>query len=98
MLFHNHGIEYYFFTILYNFFRISEFDTQGIRFSEYDLSDPKKTRQSILNLRSFVNEFETSGYGSQSPTVTLNSIARTLNIIEKRLNSLESTIPLGDSS
>ena len=58
----------------------------------------KKTRQSILNLRSFVNEFETSGYGSHSPTVTLNSIARTLNIIEKRLNSLESTIPLGDSS
>lgn len=66
------------------------FDLKDIRTVDYDLSDPRKTRTSIDNLRKFVNEFEEIGYGSESSTASLTSIANTINRIERKLDLIGS--------
>ena len=69
------------------------FDLFDIRAVDYDLSDPRKTKNSIDNLRKFVSEFEENGYGSESPTASLTSIANALLRIERKLDTYSSSKP-----
>ncbi|MEO6068903.1 MAG: hypothetical protein ABIN57_10050 [Chitinophagaceae bacterium] len=69
------------------------FDIAGIRTIDYDLSDPRKTRESIDTLRKFINELEQIGYSSKSSGASLNSIATTLNRIERKLDSIGTSTP-----
>src|SRR5206468_9046970 len=69
------------------------FDLFDIRAVDYDLSDPRKTKNSIDNLKKFVNEFEENGYGSESPTASLTSIANALLRIERKLDTYSSSKP-----
>lgn len=64
------------------------FDLKDIRTVDYDLSDARKTRMSIENLKKFVNEFEESGYGSDSSMASLTSISATLNRLERKIDLL----------
>lgn len=64
------------------------FDLKDIRTVDYDLSDPRKTRISIENLKKFVNEFEEAGYGSETSTASLTSISNTLNRLERKIDML----------
>ncbi len=66
------------------------FDLMDIRAVEYDLSDPRKAKNSKDNLRKFVNEFEQTGYGSESPTASLTSIADVLKRLERKIDTLGS--------
>jgi tetratricopeptide (TPR) repeat protein len=69
------------------------FDIAGIRTIDYDLSDPRKTRESIDTLRKFINELEQIGYSSKSSGASLNSIATTLTRIERKLDSIGTSSP-----
>jgi tetratricopeptide (TPR) repeat protein len=74
------------------------FDLKDIRTVDYDLSDPRKTKISINNLRRFVNEFEEAGYGSESSTASLTSIATSLNRLERKIDSLGTSAPANSVS
>lgn len=67
------------------------FDLMDIRAVDYDLSDPRKTKNSIDNLRKFVIEFEEAGYGSESPTASLTGIANALKRLERKIDSMSIT-------
>ncbi len=64
------------------------FDIAGIRTIDYDLSDGRKIKESIDSLRKFVNELEETGYGSESSSSSLTSIATTLTRIERKIEAL----------
>lgn len=70
------------------------FDLKDIRTVDYDLSDPRKTRVSIDNLKRFVNEFEEAGYGSESSTASLTSIATTLNRLERKVDMIGTPVSI----
>lgn len=70
------------------------FDLKDIRAIDYDLSDPRKTKTSIDSLKRFVNEFEESGYGSESSTASLTSIATTLNRLERKIDMVGTAAPI----
>lgn len=63
------------------------FDLSHMRVVDYDLSDARKTRESVESLRKFINEYESIGYSSQSSSVSLNDIALALKRIERRIES-----------
>lgn len=67
---------------------VSPFDLVDIRAVDYDLTDPRKTRNSIDALKKFVNEYEQVGYGSESPTASLTSIADVLKRLERKIDSM----------
>jgi hypothetical protein len=67
---------------------VSPFDLVDIRAVDYDLSDPRKTRNSIDTLKKFVNEYEEIGYGSESATASLTSIADVLKRLERKIDSM----------
>ncbi|HXS37535.1 MAG TPA: hypothetical protein VN721_12605 [Flavipsychrobacter sp.] len=69
------------------------FDIAGIRTIDYDLSDGRKIKESIDNLRQFINELEITGYGSQSSSFSLNSIATTLSRIERKIDAIDTNAP-----
>ena len=69
------------------------FDIAGIRTIDYDLSDPRKTKESIDTLRKFIVELEQIGYSSKSSGASLNSIATTLNRMERKFDSMGSSTP-----
>lgn len=71
------------------------FDIAGIRTIDYDLSDGRKTRESIETLRKFITELEQVGYTSQSSGASLNSVATTLTRIERKLDSLTAGAVVG---
>lgn len=64
------------------------FDIAGIRTIDYDLSDGRKIKESIDSLRKFVDELEENGYGSESSSSSLTSIATTLTRIERKIEAL----------
>ena len=64
------------------------FDISGIRTIDYDLSEGRKIRESIENLRKFISELENTGYSSQSSTFSLTNLATTLTRIERKLDNI----------
>lgn len=64
------------------------FDISGIRTIDYDLTDGRKIRESIDNLRKFISELENTGYSSQSSTFSLNNLAASLTRIERKLDNV----------
>ena len=74
------------------------FDLMDIRAVDYDLTDSRKTKNSIDNLRKFVMEFEENGYGSESPTASLTGIANALIRLERKIDSMSITAPTKDSA
>ena len=73
------------------------FDIAGIRTIDYDLSDGRKIKNSIVTLRKFIQELENSGYGSQSSSFSLNDIATTLSRIERKMDNIGSSQPVTTS-
>ncbi len=69
------------------------FDLKDIRTVDYDLSDSRKTKVSIDNLKKFVNEFEEAGYGCESSTASLTSIATALNRLERKIDTMSTSAP-----
>ncbi|MDQ2721021.1 MAG: hypothetical protein M3Z26_14840 [Bacteroidota bacterium] len=67
---------------------ILPFDIQGIRTLDYDISDVYKVKESADSLRNFVKELEQTGYGAESSSASLTSIATTLTRIERKIETL----------
>jgi tetratricopeptide (TPR) repeat protein len=68
------------------------FDLKDIRTVDYDLSDSRKTKVSIDNLKRFVSEYEEAGYG-ESSTASLTSIASALNRLERKIDTMGVSTP-----
>src|SRR5262249_15841589 len=63
------------------------FDLAGIRTIGYDLSDPRKTRESVLQVQEFVKEVERNGFAEVSSGATLTTVIDTLGRIERKLST-----------
>jgi tetratricopeptide (TPR) repeat protein len=69
------------------------FDVAGIRTIEYNLSDPWTTLESVNIVKDFLRNLEENdSFNDSSSGVSLTSIAQSLNRIEKKLTSPESSI------
>ena len=65
------------------------FDLAGIRTISYDLSDPRKTRECVLQMQEYVREIEKSGFAEASSGATLTTVIESLARIERKLNSFQ---------
>lgn len=71
------------------------FDLAGIRTISYDLSDPRKTRDCVLQMQEYVREIEKSGFAEASSGATLTTVIESLARIERKLNSIQTNQPSG---
>jgi tetratricopeptide (TPR) repeat protein len=64
------------------------FDVSSIRTIEYDISSPRSTRESTVDIQKFVEEIINQGFQAKSSGVSLSNIADTLERIERKLNNI----------
>jgi tetratricopeptide (TPR) repeat protein len=64
------------------------FDLAGIRTISYDLSDARKSRDSVISVQEFVREVEKNGFAESSSGATLASLTEILARIERKLTVL----------
>ena len=67
------------------------FDLSGIRTIQYRLSDPQSIRETVVQVRSFIEELRKSGFSESSSGASMSAIAETLKRIERRITNLETT-------
>lgn len=67
------------------------FDVAGIRTIEYDLSTPRKARQSVKILQEFIEQIAANEFSEKAAGHTMASIGEALERLERKINRLSSS-------